>query len=51
MDDCGCVRCDVELSEELLAELDTYCRDEYLHREAAVTELLDDWLAQRTAES
>lgn len=51
MDECCRVSCEVELPEEVLAELDSYCRDRYLHREEAVSELLDAWLDERTAES
>jgi len=44
------VECTVSLPDELAGDLDDFCRDQYLHREAAIRSLLADWLDGRSAE-
>ncbi|WP_247731663.1 hypothetical protein [Halovivax limisalsi] len=51
LDDRAMTTCEVTLPDELVADLDKYCRQSHLHREAAVGELLDAWLERTAAES
>ena len=50
VDDSVTEPCTVAFSEELLGELDRYCRENYIHRDAAVSQLLGEWLEKRAKE-
>ncbi|ELZ13616.1 hypothetical protein C479_02186 [Halovivax asiaticus JCM 14624] len=44
------VECTLSLPDDLAGELDDFCREQYLHREAAVRSLLAEWLDGRSVE-
>ena len=50
VDDSMTESCTVAFPEELLGELDRYCRENYMHRDAAVSQLLGEWLEKRSNE-
>ena len=50
MEDSTTEQCTVVFPEALLGELDRYCRENYTHRDAAVSQLLGEWLEQRSTE-